>query len=151
MQITDSKCENYTLNQCLYEIQRFENCHSTKELKMLLSQISKLIELNNQADSFKHFKHFDGTYFDGAISIFQQILLFLINADDKYGALSQFALNNDECEKILDEINENFNFYLNQLNHMSSQYLPMLIASWNVMQDYIEQAAETENKMINNA
>ena len=101
--------------------------------------------------SSKYFKYFDGAYFDGAISIFQQILSFLIDVDDKYGALSRFDLSYDECEKIDNEISNNFNYYLKQLNQMLAQYLTLLIPSWEVMQDYVETAAENEKQVINNA
>lgn len=139
---------SYTFDQCLQDLQNYQKSCDDKNFHVLLRQIRGIIDLHYQAEDFKHFKYLDSRYISEIITVLQQVQTYLINLDNKYGNLPKSCLPHGECEKIVDNIYEGTGYYLDEISRIIKAYLPMLVASWNVMDDYIMDKDKSKFKNV---
>lgn len=145
--VNRDKEQPYSYNQCLYDIKQFENECKEEDFQVFLKQIKQLMELYKQNKYFN--KYIGGLgygFMSEIISNIHQLISYWIDIDKKYRNMSNNSLSYNECSEINKSIYETTDIYINKISIILNYFIPMIFASWKVMEEYIDISYENEKK-----
>lgn len=148
IQTKDDIKNSYSLNQCLYDIKQLSNEIDDNAYRLFLNQIQQLMRLYKQNTYFK--SYFGCEFMTTIMSCMYQLMEYWISTDKKYKNLQNGKLSYDECAEIKNEIYETSGLYINEIQELLNQYIPMIFASWSVMENYIDKSYEEFINEIDN-